>query len=125
MGMRTTDLLEIPDQPHILLPYRIMREQDPLPHSWDATSDTIAAWVAKMLHADLLVLKSVDGITFKGVLLTTISKPVVSDVVDPCFIRFVIKNRVQAFILNGTDPEQVRQWLEGRTVAGTVIGATF
>ena len=30
----------------VLAPYRWLREADPLPHSWDVTSDSIAAWVA-------------------------------------------------------------------------------
>jgi hypothetical protein len=124
-GIGTTDLLEIPVHPGILLPYRVMREQDPLPHSWDVTSDTIAAWVAKTLGTNLLVLKSVEGISRNGVLLTTISEPVVSDVVDPCFIRFVLKNRVRADLIDGTDPERIQKWLEGEPVPGTVIGATF
>jgi hypothetical protein len=124
-GIGTTDVLETPGHPCIFLPYRVMREQDPLPHSWDVTSDTIAAWVAKVLGTNLLVLKSVDGISRRGVLMTTISKPVVSDVVDPCFIRFVMKNRILAYIINGTKPERVKRWLEGEPVPGTVIGTTF
>jgi hypothetical protein len=124
-GIGTTDLLEIPGRPCVLLPYRVMRERDPLPHSWDVTSDTIAAWVASMLGTDLLLLKSVDGITRRGVLLPMVSKPVVSDVVDPCFIRFVLKNRVRAYLINGMNTERVKRWLEGEMVPGTVIGTTF
>ena len=30
----------------VLAPYRWLRETDPLPHSWEVTSDSIAAWVA-------------------------------------------------------------------------------
>lgn len=40
----------------ILAPSRWLRERDPLPHSWDATSDSIAAWVAGQLAAPRLVL---------------------------------------------------------------------
>ena len=57
----------------VLLPYKPMREYDPLPHSWDITSDSIAAWAASELserlsagdchcRVSLLLLKSVDGI---------------------------------------------------------------
>ena len=35
----------------ILAPSRWMRAADPLPHSWDVTSDSIAAWVAGALGA--------------------------------------------------------------------------
>ncbi len=40
----------------VLAPYRWLRARDPLPHSWDVTSDSIAAWVAAELEARRLVL---------------------------------------------------------------------
>jgi (4-(4-[2-(gamma-L-glutamylamino)ethyl]phenoxymethyl)furan-2-yl)methanamine synthase len=40
----------------VLAPSRWLREADPLPHSWDVTSDSIAAWVAGALGARHLVL---------------------------------------------------------------------
>ncbi|MGB9212956.1 MAG: hypothetical protein WCB91_08680, partial [Halobacteriota archaeon] len=46
----------------ILLPFKILYECDPLPHSWEATSDSIACWVAYELHADLVIATDVDGI---------------------------------------------------------------
>jgi aspartokinase-like uncharacterized kinase len=46
----------------VLAPYRWMRSADVLPHSWDATSDSVAAFVAGALDARHLVLvKPVDG----------------------------------------------------------------
>jgi len=45
----------------VLAPYRWMRAADVLPHSWDATSDSVAAFVAGALDAERLVLvKPVD-----------------------------------------------------------------
>lgn len=44
----------------VLAPYRWLRCADPLPHSWDVTSDSIAAWIAVALGAPhLLLLKPV------------------------------------------------------------------
>ena len=40
----------------VLAPYRWLREADPLPHSWDVTSDSIAAWVATEVGARQLIL---------------------------------------------------------------------
>jgi aspartokinase-like uncharacterized kinase len=40
----------------ILAPYAWLRAEDPLPHSWDVTSDSIAAWIAGRLGARRLVL---------------------------------------------------------------------
>jgi probable H4MPT-linked C1 transfer pathway protein len=45
----------------VLAPYRWLREADPLPHSWDVTSDSIAAWVAGALGATRLVLIKPPG----------------------------------------------------------------
>jgi 5-(aminomethyl)-3-furanmethanol phosphate kinase len=40
----------------VLCPYRWMRSADVLPHGWEVTSDSIAAFVAGALGADRLVL---------------------------------------------------------------------
>ena len=40
----------------VLAPYRWLREVDPLPHSWDVTSDSIAAWIAAQVGASRLIL---------------------------------------------------------------------
>ena len=46
----------------VLAPYEWMRAADALPHSWDVTSDSIAAFIADALGAsDLLLLKPVEG----------------------------------------------------------------
>lgn len=48
----------------VLSPYRWLVEEDPLPHSWNVTSDSIAAWVAGRLGAHrLLLVKPVVGET--------------------------------------------------------------
>jgi 5-(aminomethyl)-3-furanmethanol phosphate kinase len=45
----------------VLAPYRWLREVDPLPHSWDVTSDSIAAWCAHAVGASQLVLIKPSG----------------------------------------------------------------
>jgi aspartokinase-like uncharacterized kinase len=47
----------------VLAPYRWLRDADPLPHSWDVTSDSIAAWIAGELGAPRLVLIKPAGVT--------------------------------------------------------------
>ena len=54
------------------------------------------------LGGNLLVLKSVDGITREGKLMTSIEKTVATDVLDPCFIPYVLRHRIRAIILNGS-----------------------
>ena len=59
----------------VLAPSRWLRTADPLPHSWDVTSDSIAAWVAGRVGAGRLVLVKPAG-----------ARP--SDtIVDPYFTR--------------------------------------
>lgn len=59
----------------VLAPARWLQEADPLPHTWDVTSDSIAAWIAVQTGARALVLVKPRGAT--------------GDVVDPYFRRVV------------------------------------
>jgi len=45
----------------VLAPSRWLRAADPLPHSWDVTSDTIAAWITGQVGAARLVLVKPPG----------------------------------------------------------------
>jgi aspartokinase-like uncharacterized kinase len=47
----------------VLAPSRWLRQADPLPHSWDVTSDSIAAWVAGQAGAATVVLVKPPGAT--------------------------------------------------------------
>jgi 5-(aminomethyl)-3-furanmethanol phosphate kinase len=52
----------VPHRLNILAPFAWLRDADPLPHSWDVTSDSIAAWIARELGAPrLLLVKHEDG----------------------------------------------------------------
>ncbi len=50
----------------ILAPSRWLRAADPLPHSWDVTSDSIAAWIAGRVGARRLVLVKPPGVAHDG-----------------------------------------------------------
>lgn len=45
----------------VLAPYRWLRATDPLPHTWEITSDSIAAWFAGALGARRVVLIKAVG----------------------------------------------------------------
>ena len=47
----------------VLAPSRWLRDADPLPHTWDVTSDSIAAWVAGAVGSGRLVLVKPPGAT--------------------------------------------------------------
>jgi aspartokinase-like uncharacterized kinase len=120
-GLPVTHDLTAPRGVEILLPYRVMRDRDPLPHSWDVTSDTIAAWVASELRLDLLLLKSVDGITRDGAPVPRVTQPFPCTEVDPCLIPFTLARGVRTTVLNGLVEGRARDFLSGREVPGTVI----
>jgi aspartokinase-like uncharacterized kinase len=124
-GILTTDRMAVPMKTTVFLPYRCLIITDVLPHTWEVTSDTIAAWVAGTLHLDLLLLKSTDGIFINGILQEQVIGPVESDIIDPGFIPFVIKNTVKTTIINGSHPDRVEKYLKGDLVPRTEIGATF
>jgi aspartokinase-like uncharacterized kinase len=124
-GLEVTGNLEIPQGPVVFLPYLTMRRIDPLPHSWDVTSDTIAAWTAQMLGLSLVVAKPVDGIKERGKLLQILRYEVETDVVDACFIRYILLHGIDAFVVNGKRPERIRTLLTGGKPPGTVISATL
>ena len=46
----------------VLAPAEWLRAADPLPHSWDVTSDSLAAWLTGALGARQLVLLKPDGV---------------------------------------------------------------
>jgi hypothetical protein len=118
--------LKLPAEVTVLLPYCALRRADPLPHSWNVTSDTIAAWVAKELSLDLLLLKSVDGIRHHRKLLSRVEDPSLTpDEVDPAFIRFVFEHNLRARVVNGRHDDRVRQALRDEAVVGTLVDPRF
>jgi len=54
------------DRLPVLAPFQWMHAVDPLPHSWDVTSDSIAAWVAGEVGARRLVLVKPPGARRQG-----------------------------------------------------------
>ncbi len=125
LGADVTEDLCIPKKPLVFLPYLTMRRVDPLPHTWDITSDTIAAWSAHHLGLPLVVVKSVDGIVENEEVKRHVTCEISTDVVDPCLIRYVLTHRVPAFIVNGRRPERIRSLLSGESTPGTFIGDTL
>ena len=96
-GYPVTRELTIPTEPSILLPRRLLEKEDPLPHTWDVTSDSIAAWVAGVTGSHLLVIKSADS----G-----------SDLVDPMFQSVLAEYGISAEVINGRIPGRVQNWFE-------------
>jgi aspartokinase-like uncharacterized kinase len=81
----------------VLAPYAWLREADPLPHSWDVTSDSIAAWIAGELDArHLILVKPVGG--------------EVAQLVDHAFAR-IISPAIDCDIADARNPGSLRDLL--------------
>jgi aspartokinase-like uncharacterized kinase len=108
---------------YILLPYALLKKKDELPHTWDVTSDTIAAWVAYSLGARFIKLTDVDGIFINGELkkeLMACELRGIETCVDGELPRFLIKNKMNCEILNGNCPGRLLNAFKG-SVPGTLI----
>jgi hypothetical protein len=109
---------------HIAMPYEILKANDELPHSWDVTSDTIAAWVALKLKCPLIKATDVDGIIIGGKLQKRVDASRILDVetcVDKALPGFLIGHHMDAFVVNGKYGDRVRKAIMGEPAAGTAI----
>lgn len=118
-------ITDIPRGVSILFPYKLLKTEDPLPHTWDVTSDTIAAWVAKQTGAIFFKATDVDGIFKEGKLLREVSAASLTEscasCVDPALPLFLLSNSMNCFIVNGRCPERVVQAVYGKPVSGTLV----
>ncbi|HWQ64196.1 MAG TPA: uridylate kinase [Methanospirillum sp.] len=121
-GVETTRYPEFTDKPRVMLPYQYLIEKDPLPHTWDITSDTISAWLADYLGADLLILKSIDQVRADGVQIESIKTQINTSDLDPLFIPFILCHSVNGIIINGTFLERITLAMKGEKVVGTGFG---
>jgi len=121
----TDSIKELPPGVSILFPYRLLKAEDPLPHSWDVTSDTIAAWVARQTGALFIKATDVDGIFREGKIIREIFTSELSENFESCIDLslpgFLQKNRMECLILNGKFPERVIQAVYGKPVPCTVV----
>jgi 5-(aminomethyl)-3-furanmethanol phosphate kinase len=114
----------------MLAPARLLMARDPLPHSWQVTSDAIAAWLASQVDAPLLVLlKDVAGVytsdprVHGAQLLAAVPKSELTryNVVDPVFAT-TLPARVSCWIVDGARPERLVELLErGHTIGTRVL----
>lgn len=116
----------------ILLPASLLIQADPLPHSWQVTSDAIAAWVAGLARAPRLVLlKDVDGLFSAdparggpATLLTQLSVAQLASHqggVDGYLASVLASVGVETWVINGRHPERLAELLHtGRTLGSQI-----
>jgi aspartokinase-like uncharacterized kinase len=117
------DSLDIDEGVSILLPYNLLKNKDELPHTWDVTSDTIAAWVAWKLKARFIKATDVDGIYLDGVLKKELraSELVGKETcVDAQLPLFLMKNKMNCEIINGNCTGRLVDAIKGN-VTGTLV----
>ena len=118
----------------ILLPSRLMFRNGRLQHSWDVTSDSIAAHIALKVHVEKLILATdVDGVfsnnpkeDLKAKLIEKL--PVLELLswnkrtsVDKFLPKILSKTRLKCYIVNGQHPKRIKDILENRETICTRI----
>ncbi|MGQ9545377.1 MAG: amino acid kinase family protein [Candidatus Bathycorpusculaceae bacterium] len=110
----------------ILLPSRHIFREDPLEHSWNVTSDSVAAYITGALGAEKLVLiTDVDGI-YTDDPKKNIEARFVGEVkaeqlliwgirtsVDKALPKLLLKFKLDCYVVNGMYPERVQAIFAG------------
>lgn len=109
----------------IALAYEILRKDDALPHSWEVTSDTIAAWMASKAGARLIKATDVDGVFRDGRLLASVGASALQSMGETCVDKalpgFLIDHGMDAFVVNGRCIPRVLCAIRGEKTTGTLI----
>jgi len=109
---------------NVLAPSTWLLREDPLPRSWEVTSDSIGAWVAGAMRARRFVLvKDVDGFLAPGRparLVPRVGRRRLRGVVDPRLAR-TLPARVSCWIVSGRHPARLVRLLETGTTYGTEV----
>jgi aspartokinase-like uncharacterized kinase len=118
----------------ILLPSKIMFREDSLGHSWDVTSDTIAAYIACLLHAEKLVLVTdVDGIFSEDPKKTSDAKLVEElsaeellgwnrrTSIDKVLPKILLQANLDCYVVNGRYPERIKLIMENKKAVCTHV----
>jgi aspartokinase-like uncharacterized kinase len=114
----------------VLAPSKLLQQQDPLPHSWQITGDSIAAWLADYARAQALILLKTGPQLYRAgpgenlkMLRRQISKQSLAnhEIVDPFFAR-TLSNDTICWIIDGCHPERLSELFDsGRTLGTEVI----
>jgi aspartokinase-like uncharacterized kinase len=114
----------------VLLPYALLRERDPLPASWEVTSDSIAAWSAGAAGAGRLVLvKPVAGLHRAwppdgdpiAELTVDELEALEAGGVDPHLAAALRTARVETWVVDGREPARLAELLDTGRTTGTRI----
>src|SRR5262249_38910978 len=108
---------------NVLAPSAWLLRADPLPHSWDVTSDSIAAWVARALRVRRLILvKHVDGFIAPDLSPRARRRALAAlgDVVDRYFGR-ALDPAIECWIVRGQQSRRIERLIETEAERGPGI----
>jgi 5-(aminomethyl)-3-furanmethanol phosphate kinase len=119
-------LSELIPETRVLLPAGL--PLDGLPHSWQVTSDSIAAWVADRVGAERLVLvKAIDALNANGDPIADLSVDELAALrpegVDEHLPTVLQHARFETWVISGRDPARITELLDRGTTTGTRIAA--
>lgn len=121
----------------VILPSKLVFREDSLEHSWDVTSDSIAAYIALKLHAQKLILATnVDGVysedpkkNSKAELLRRLPLRVIlgwdkRTCVDKALPKLLSKTWLNCYVVNGKYAKRIGDILENQETVCTQITHT-
>jgi aspartokinase-like uncharacterized kinase len=103
-----------PGRLNVLAPSAWLLRADPLPHSWDVTSDSIAAWIARRLRVRrLMLVKHTRGYIAPGLTIRARRAAIdaLGDAVDPYFGR-ALDPAIGCWIAPGQRPRRIARLIE-------------
>jgi len=122
------DIIDSDGGVSILLPYKILKDDDRLPHTWDVTSDTIAAFIAyKLGERCFIKLTNVDGVldaegrVIERVEIEEIVKKDNNTCIDNALPGFLSEHNMYCIIVNGRYPQRVKAILAGKNTCCTKL----
>jgi len=100
MATTLEELRASPDRARVWLPMPETLDEAKIPATWDITSDSLAAWLTGQVQAaNLLLVKSIEGITSPGAMVSLDSAQLVNQGwVDPVFPEYATKGRFQSWL---------------------------
>lgn len=94
----------------VWLPTLMVNDDPAVEHSWDVTSDSLAAWLARRLQAsDLLLVKSVAAADLPH----SVDELVRRGIVDPAFPQYVLRGDFSVSVLSQDQYDLVPRMLGG------------
>ncbi|MDI3486176.1 MAG: 5-(aminomethyl)-3-furanmethanol phosphate kinase [Methanolobus sp.] len=116
---------DFPSGVSVLMPYKTLKETDRLPHSWNVTSDTIGAWIAKETGSRFVKVTDVDGVIADDIIQKWMTALELSRMgvtcIDSSLPGFLMENLMDCVVVNGMYPERVIDAVIGKNVIGTHI----